>query len=401
MRRKTRQFQSVVFWVGTMTCQWCTLPDHIIVSIFSRLSLADRYHASLTCSSWASCFDSRYLWTNFDFVFCKQQDERLIRCAEQRSTYLKSVNIELDQSVAENRTNACRVITLLSRTPERRLCKLRIKFTGENPLFYSSREFPSALTDLFGSNGGGQLTVVDLRGMLVSINDELLDVLSTNERRIEKLYVENGVLACLVSPACLLRVVRRCRRLTDLRVFGCSISEEVLLAFATDDRASLGHLSMLCRRDQHYGGDIGCDAWHAVRKTLPDLRVSLEFDHTCAPDTVASVLKAEVPVSALRLETFTYIYDEVRQATNYYSDTLETLVLFTPISRNAPALNAALIQLATRCRRLRALHVFCVLDADTIDAILASHPVMKRNKTYTLKSEQGQQPWTGDYDASW
>ena len=381
-----------------MTCQWNSLPDHTIVSILSHLPLVDRYRASLTCSSWAHCFDSRYLWTAFEFVFVEPRDERLIRCVQRYGAYLKSVSIDVDQSVAENRTNACQVITLLSQTTDRRLRKLHIQFTGKNPYFYGGQEFLTSLGDLFGSDSGaGQLTVVDLHGMLVNISDELLDVLSTHEQCIESLRIENGVFVCGVTPACLLRLVQRCRRLTDLHVFGSSVSDAVLLAFTADDRADLGHLSMLCRREQKYGGDMSDDVWLAVRKKLPRLRVSIDFDQTCPPHTVASILKRDVPVSRLQLETFTYMYDDVRQATNRYGDTLETLVLLSPISRNAPELNDALVELASCCRRLRAMHVFCVLNSDTIDAILKSLPAMQRSNTFTLRSEQGQSPWRANY----
>ena len=381
-----------------MTCHWNSLPDHIIISILSHLPLVDRYKASLTCSSWAHCFDSRYLWTDFDFVFAGPHDERLIRCVELHGACLKSVSIDVDQSVAENRTNACRVITLLSRTTERRLRKLRVQFTGKNPYFYGGREFLTTLGDLFGSShGAGQLTVVDMHGMLVSINDELMDVLSTNERHIERLHIENGVFVCGVTPACLLRLVERCRRLADLHVFSSSVSDDVLLAFAADDRAALGHLSMLCRREQKYGGDMSNDVWQIVRRKLPHLGVSIEFDQTCPPHTVASILKRDVPVSRLQLETFTYVYDDVRQAANRYGDTLETLVLLSPISRNAPELNSALVELASCCHRLRAMHVFCVLNPGTIDAILKLRPAMQRSNTFTLRSEQGQSPWQANY----
>ncbi len=382
---------------------WGRLPEHILVDIFSYLRRRDRTKAALVCKSWSEVFASPYLWKSFDFWFYEPRQSRYLQCLDYFGKYLRQIYIELDQSVVANRENACEVLKKLAQLPERRLTTLKISFMGENPYFYAGQEFVDALKVLFGPIPNdckliSNLLDIDLSQLTVSYDDEVIDAISNNNHDLGKLNIQNQVLVCKVSPTSILRLVQKCRKLKDLRVYHCSMSEDILVALTEDDRTPLEHLSIRCRREDKYGKDLDGEVWLGLRRKLPNLRVSLSFDHTCPMYKIADIMKSEVPVYELKLETFSYIYDEVRSAARYYPNTLEKLVIETPMSRNSPELNDALVELATDCKNLRSLHVFCVLYKDTIDKILALHPGLKEKNSYTLKCEPELHPWKAGND---
>ncbi len=382
---------------------WSLLPDHILVEIFSYLGRSDQVRAARACKTWNDNFHSPYLWTYFNFFFYMPAQEKFVKCLENFGKFLRHVYIELDQSVESNRQNACKVIEGLARLKERRLKHITIKFTAENPFFYSGKEFMDALSLLFGPPSENTkiihtLIEVDLKQLAILFDDKFINVLSGNNPDLQTLNIQNTVLVCKVTPECILRLVQKCRKLKDIRIYNCSISEDILLALTEEDRVPLEHLSIICRREEKYSKDIVCEVWSAVVKKLPKLRVSLGFDHTVPLHKVSLVMKPEIPVSVLRLETFTYIYNEVRQASSNYSKTLEKLVLQTPLSRNSPELNKALIELASECKILKCMHVFCVLDEKTVNKILELCPKMKASNCYTLKFKDEASPWVAGND---
>ena len=381
---------------------WSMLPHHILVNIFSYMSRADQSRSARVCKSWNDIFNSPYLWTYFNFWFYMPSQEKYTKCLDKFGKYLRHVFIELDQSVEANRSNACKVIEGLAALNERRLKSLKIRFTGENPYFYTGKEFIEALSLLLGQKENCKIIQVlkelDLGGLMVPFDDKLINLISANHQEIEILKIQNRVLVCKVTPESIVRLIQKCRKLKDLRLYNCSLSEDVLLALTEGDREPLEHLSVVCRREEKYGKDIGSDTWQAVVNKLPNLRVSLGFDHTVELHKVSMVMKPEIPVSVLKLETFTYIYSEVRLATRYYSKTLEKLVLQTPLSRNSPELNKALIELAEQCTNLRSMHVFCVLDEPTVNKILEVRPELKEKDSYTLKYVDEPHPWQAGYD---
>ena len=383
---------------------WSHLPHHILVTIFSHLNRNDQVHAAYTCKSWSEIFSSPLLWTHFEFIFLGQPgQEKLLKCLETKGQYLKRVYIVLDQATQQNREDACSVVQKVAALTERRLQNLKIDFVGENPYFYAGREFVESLRVLFGPPPDecsviNHLTDIDLSRLKVSYDDDLINVLSQNNPHLQRLNIQNQVLVCKVSPICILRLVQRCRNLKDLFVYNCSLSEDILLAFTEADRHPLERLGMICRREEKYTKDLDGSAWKAVTDKLPNLRVTLSFDHTCPLHKVSEVMKPEVPVQELRLETFTYIYDEMRMATSYYSKYLEKVVINTPMSRNSPEFNQALVNLATQCNKLRSLHVFCVLEKDTVDQIFALRPEMYEKESYTLKYRDSPHPWIAGKD---
>ncbi|CAN8001810.1 unnamed protein product [Ixodes pacificus] len=376
------------------------LPECIIVNILLHLPLSDRFHAALSCKQWYAAFTTRACWKHFHFSFYSRKDARLLQCIDRFGSHLSRATIQLNQFQNVNRTNAVQALSLLAKSPEARLSHLKISCTGENPLFYAGKEFVSALEGLFG-RPNSRLVHVDLSGFPMMIDCCTVDVLSQNNPLLEHLNIQNNNLVCLVLPGCIVRLAQRCRQLRELHIHMCSFSREAMLCFLEANRVNLEHLSLKCRSGEAYtnspqtdNDQLGSELWWKVRSMLPKLGVTLHFDQTCPLVVIPVIMKPEVPCKVLRLETFTIIHDMVLQAAETYSETLEKLILQAPPSVE---LENALLKLSTRCRKLKALHVFCPLTAGTIHAILEEHPLMKKSGLFTLRSERGTDgPWASD-----
>ena len=283
----------------------------------------------------------------------------------------------------------------LAKNRERKLTSLTIRFTGQNPFFYNGMEFVVELKLLFSCLGDythpfSQLTHVDLSGLDIAFDDALFDILSENHPGLQYLNIQNKSLVCKVTPNCTHRLVSRCRKLKDLRVFHLSLTDDVLTEVAEQEEPCLQHLSILYRRETKYTVDLSSEAWSRLVKKIPGLQVTLGFDHTCPLHRICEVMKPEIPVMVLQLETFTRIYEEVNHATTCYHKTLQKVVLHT---RNSEELGRALVRMAENCKRLHSLIVYCVLNESIIDQILELRPEIRRQGSYILKSRMEEGPW--------
>ncbi|XP_033755585.1 F-box/LRR-repeat protein 3-like [Pecten maximus] len=381
---------------------WSTLPDHIVVRILLHLDLADRYNASLVCHSWQSCFHQPCMWRYFHFRFLSTVNPRrdhiwgYNQCLAKHGHHLRCVRLSLDQGDEENRHHACRVIESLATTAGRQLAAISVTFTGENPLFYAGAEFVAALKTLFGPTPPtinmplSQILQVDLSGLSVPYDDSVFTILADNNPNLKSLNILNRILICKASPSSMLHLVKKCRNLTELMAYHCSLSDDILACFAETDRTPVEHLGIVCRREEKYSKTLTSKVWQDLVSAVPNLRVSLGFDHTCPLNRVGELMQPEIPVRELRLETFTRIFEEVNLAAAYYSPTLEKLVLQT---RNSDDLGAALLNLAQTCKLLKSIYVYCVLKKEVVEGILASSSLIKETKDYILKWEADPEPW--------
>jgi len=108
-------------------------------------------------------------------------------------------------------------------------------------------------------------------------------------------------------------------------------------------------------------------------------------------------MKPEIPVHVLRLQTFSSLEHEISLACAYYWNTLEKLVANCRLS--SQVLDQVLVELSTKCTRLRSLHVFCQLYQATVETILEQHPDMLRRNSYTLKYVETPHPWIAGFDS--
>ncbi|KAK7114149.1 F-box/LRR-repeat protein 8-like [Littorina saxatilis] len=374
---------------------WEVLPQHILVSVFSYLTPLERLQAALACKTWNTCLQHPLLWRRFVCKFLLPVHEKVLVPVELHGHRIKALVIEVDQIDCQNRKNACKALNILAKNKERMLCSLTMHCLGQNPLFYAGQEFIAELKLLFGTFGDdlepfSKLTHIDLSGLDIALDDSLFNILSDNHPGLEYLNIQNKSLVCKVSPLCLRHLVSKCKRLKSLSVFQLSLTDDVLTEIADQEAPCLQYLSILYRREAKYTTDLSSEAWSQLLKKIPTLRVSLGFDHTCPLHRICEVMKPEIPVTELRLDTFTRVYDEVNHATNCYHKTLEKMVLQT---RNSEELEQALLRMAENCKRLNSLVVYCVLSESVVSQILELRPQIKNSGAYILKSRMQEGPW--------
>ncbi len=153
------------------------------------------------------------------------------------------------------------------------------------------------------------------------------------------------------------------------------------------------HLSLICRRQDKYGcNDISEQTWTALVSANPQLSVTLRFDHTCPLWRLRQVLKPQMPLRNLFLETYTPVVDELALVAAQYGATLRKLVVQT---QSSVALDLTLLTLARAAPRLRSLHVMCTVARQTVDELHKLLPEMQAGDC-TLKSRVEPCPWVQD-----
>ena len=239
----------------------------------------------------------------------------------------------------------------------------------------------------------GQLREVDLSGLKVGFDDRVVSLLARYHDKLEKLNIQNRIIVVKVTSECVFDVIKRCRKLRELHCNVWHIHEEALNCLMEDDRAPLEHLSLFGSRFEKYCKPLEGGVWGKVAKKLPSLRVSLCFDHHCPQHRIHEVMQPDVPVSVLYLETQTPLLDELQVVGNFYGKTLEKLVVRAIPPRIGPTIDGSLLVVAENCRLLSALHVFCVLQTETVERILELHPQLEKSGAFTLKDKKEPHPW--------
>ena len=366
--------------------EWSSLPDHILINVYSFLELGDRLQAAMTCKEWYASFHTPILWRTFSFQFFSEADSCQLKCLNLYGQQLRNVSIVLKQRERVNCENACEVINRLAECPERRLQEISIQFVTDNPLFFQGGEFLNSLALLFGPPAPSvtmhsYLRRVDLSKLSISISDLTLALLANNHPTLEVLNIQNMALMCEVSPYNMLELVQKCKKLRELSTFYKSMSDDVFKAFAAEDHAPLEFLSLACRREEKYHKPLSAESWGILVASSPKLRVNMAFDHTIERHQIRHILHPQIPIRDLSMRTMSELHQEVALVASFYPQTIESFIVVT---KGSEALKTGLINLVSAAPRLRVLHCYCGLDENTIERIKTLCPTLE---DYTLKTE--------------
>lgn len=269
----------------------------------------------------------------------------------------------------------------------RKLESLNIACCGENPLFYSGLEILDSIMEMCRKGSQIDLRHIDLRKLPFTLSDGFTRLIATGSPNLCSLFINNRTLVCKVTPDTLIEVLRLCPKLTILGTFCSSLSEDVFREMMKPERPPFRQLDILCERLDKYTLAISDEVWGALHKRHPSLSVDLELDHTVPAWKIPRILKPNIPVATLQLNTYNEMTNQLSFVSTHYTRTLRKLVIQTTSSR---VLNSSLVDLAGKCTELEEIHCYCVVGQDVVQAFLKNCPFLKK---YTLKVDKVKHPW--------
>ena len=266
---------------------WGELPEYVLAKILSYLNFEDRKSCSQVCRVWALAYQHPPVWTRITFNITKdEQDDESTTYSDydnvipQFGKFFKHVTLKINQGNPKNRKIGSGIIEELSSLDERHLTSVDFGFTGENPLFYSGTEYINALKKLFSFNPEildktslSQLTSVDISGLSIGYDDEIIKLLANYHPTLQRLNIVNDILVNKVSPESIVDLITKCQKLVELKVFYTSICDDALIALAEEGRSPLQHLLLSCRRETKYNKLLTSEAWQQVVAKSPEMKV--------------------------------------------------------------------------------------------------------------------------------
>ena len=357
---------------------WNTIPQHILVTVFSYLPVNDRLNASLTCKYWSECFHNPLLWSKFVFKFDTNVDGegKALRCIEKYCDVLKDVKIYLNQAQKLSRDRALHVVDELAAISKKKIQKFAFCFTGENPLCFNGNEILNKLKNLFSRSLESELvfhlTVVDLNHCNIALDNNLITILADEHPLLSVVKVQNSCLIDNVTPSSMMHLIEKCVCLEELHTFYHCINSNVVKKIAEKGRVPFKVLSLMCNRSDKYNELIPSDAWLQFSLANAKAEVTIKFHSSMLHHKIIPLLCPGIPLVALDMKVYGWLADELQHIAVTFPDTLKYLSFNPSLDmtlKAPPGVEPALLELASRCELLKELHCYCALTNDVIDSI--------------------------------
>ncbi|XP_043563142.1 F-box/LRR-repeat protein 8 [Chiloscyllium plagiosum] len=363
------------------------IPEEVLALIFSYLLVCERHSASQVCRKWAEAVTSPAVWY-YTVVRCDSgaENDQNVRACQRFQCHIKYLKIVCNQSLEANRKNFIQILHNLSESATD-LLGLSVVCIGENPYFYSGQDLLQSVKSVFKAASYLHLRHIDLREMPFTLDDGIIQIVTSRSPSLESLFINNKTFVCKVTSETLQEALRSCPNLSALGLFYASLTENVVAELLNAKRPPFKLLQLHCERMDKYNPTISAEMWQALAERYPTLSVDIELDHTVPAKKIPQILQPTIPVASLELSTFTFMVEQVNFISQNYHNTLKRIVLQTTSSGE---LNRALMRLASCCLSLEEIHCYCVVSVDVVQAFILHCPRLCK---YTLKTSKEPHPW--------
>ncbi|XP_002131206.2 F-box/LRR-repeat protein 8-like [Ciona intestinalis] len=360
---------------------WATMPQNILVDIFSYMSMNERLKCSVVCKWWNECLQHPKLWSRFMFKFDTNIDDegKAIKCIESYCQIgrLSEVEIFVNPKQSVSRDRAMMVMEELRSSPSKKLQKFSFYFSGYNPLLFNGNELLSTMKNLFGSQpnagvGVCHLTTVDLTECNISLDDEFVRILAMNHPFLRVVRIQNVCFVDNVTPNGLLVLVSGCPELKELCTFYHSIDDRVVAQFCSDFRTAVSNLSLICNAYDKYSNAVKSETWKRFNRSNPDAELRLEILLTTPQQAINKILCPDIPVTHLTLNVSGSRFEELVIIKQNCKQTLKCLTLQNDLAGvipPPPGFEPALLDLIADCKYLVEINCPYPLSQDTISQI--------------------------------
>ncbi|CAF0969726.1 unnamed protein product [Didymodactylos carnosus] len=291
---------------------------------------------------------------------------------------IRHLHIHIEQQDQTTRYVLCKLLNLFSHN-KRQIRTFSLSFIGFNPMFMKCSDITNSLRAFF-HHQSQSLLVCDLSGVMFSLDDDSCITLSKYNQNLLSLNLQDQSLVCCITAYGLMQIIENLKYLNDLWVDMIAVTDDVLQLLLKQD--DLKHLGLRIRREEKYSDEINPQLWRQLREKHSKLRLTLNFDITTPLNRIAAYMKPEIqlPVQTLILNTPVRVYNELIIAANNYHETLENVYIQTTaqwVLTPSEVINEAILYLAERCPNLKTLYYDCALDPLIIEHIYSLHPHLK------------------------
>ncbi|XP_069478451.1 uncharacterized protein [Ambystoma mexicanum] len=324
---------------------WTSLPEQVLVNIYSLLPLPERFSMSLSCKEWSLAFRSPALWRKVTIRVESGSAHPWILMLLQYGHLMESVRILWND---DNGTQASAIVEHLVHLRRSKLQSLTL-ISGEDfgSNFNSLQESLGILFDVSPGNTSG-FRVVDFTHLSGQLEDATLISLAISNPSLERLLIANRQPAIRLQPSSLLTILRSCRRLSHLAVWNSALAEDVALSFLQRIRAPLQLLEL--HYDGSTSGIMSNQVWKKLKEQLPKLEVSLHFSADMDGGLMLGVLQPDIPLTSLDIASGSSLSAVLCHVAHQYHHRIKDVTIH---GLETPEGAAAAMVLRKRCGQLQ------------------------------------------------
>ncbi|XP_064640885.1 F-box only protein 39-like [Lineus longissimus] len=356
--------------------QWDKLPDLVVVSIFSYLSLSDRARMALTCRRWAGLYHAPGLWKKASVDFCSHRlTNSELKCLYRHSQHIRSMEIILWKNFGFNNKLSLKHVPQLvkvlscSELNDLDLGCLRVGAHGRN--WPTASLTVSTLVNFLTSQK--RLKTVKLSNLRIE-EEEGLTILSAlaaqNQMSVSTLDITSLFQKSAKLERKFVNVMSVFTNLTEFHINYSYISDDLVEGIATRCGKSLRLLTVDVHHNEPHHHTVKISSWKHFKRSCPSAQVIFSLEYINSYSEIRMILTPGIPLNTLNVWTGYDVEDDRRLPQILvdigcnFSDHLVNACI--QLDNRDTAVYHELLFLAKRCKKLASLDLTAIVELDAV-----------------------------------